>query len=69
MILFRVGVWVGTLVTLLTVCPSARAQLTRLNVSYTGESPTQLPAFIAKETGIFDKNVLDVQLVRTTSTE
>ena len=68
MILFRVGVWVGTLVTLLAVCPPARGQLTRLNVSYTGESPTQLPAFIAKETGIFAKNGLDVQLVRTTST-
>ena len=68
MILFRIGVWLGTLVTLLTVCPVARGQLTRLNVSYTGESPTQLPAFIAKETGIFVKNGLDVQLVRTTST-
>jgi ABC-type nitrate/sulfonate/bicarbonate transport system substrate-binding protein len=45
----------------------AEAQLTKLNVAYTGESPTQLAAFLAKETGIFAKNGLDVQVIRTTS--
>jgi ABC-type nitrate/sulfonate/bicarbonate transport system substrate-binding protein len=33
-------------------------------VSYSADTPAYLPAFIAKETGIFSKNGLDVQLVR-----
>ena len=45
----------------------AHAQLAKVNVAYTGESPTQLVAFLAKETGIFAKNGLDVQVIRTTS--
>jgi NitT/TauT family transport system substrate-binding protein len=45
----------------------AQGQLTRVNVAYTGESPTQLVAFLAKETGIFTKNGLDVQVIRTNS--
>jgi ABC-type nitrate/sulfonate/bicarbonate transport system substrate-binding protein len=59
---------VATVVGLFALGPEARAQVPKLHVSYTGESPTQLPAFIAKETGIFAKNGLDVQLVRATST-
>lgn len=43
------------------------AQLTKLNVTTTGVSPTSLPAFIGKETGIFAKNGLDVQVIRATS--
>ncbi|MGH7827558.1 MAG: ABC transporter substrate-binding protein [Candidatus Binatia bacterium] len=43
------------------------AQHTKLNVTTTGVSPTSLPAFIAKETGIFAKNGLDVQVIRATS--
>jgi NitT/TauT family transport system substrate-binding protein len=42
---------------------SASAQLTKLNVGYSAISAEQLPAWIAKETGIFKKNGLDVQLI------
>lgn len=45
----------------------AQGQLTKVNVAYTGESPTQLVAFLAKETGIFTKNGLEVQVIRTNS--
>jgi len=41
----------------------ARAQLTRLNVGYSAVSADQLPAWVAKESGIFAKNGLDVQLI------
>jgi NitT/TauT family transport system substrate-binding protein len=43
------------------------AQPTKLNVTTTGVSPTSLPAFIAKETGLFAKNGLDAQVIRATS--
>jgi len=53
---------------LLIATPSVtRAQLTKITVSYAGESPTHLPAWIAAEAGIFKKNGLDVQLVRARS--
>src|SRR5262245_66453806 len=39
------------------------AQLTKLNVGYSAISGEQLPAWIAKETRIFEKNGLDVQLI------
>jgi len=42
---------------------SASAQSTKLNVGYSAISEEQLPAWIAKETGIFEKNRLDVQLI------
>ena len=42
---------------------SALAQLTKLNVGYSAISGDQLPAWIAKETGIFKKNGFDVQLI------
>src|SRR6266545_2180623 len=42
---------------------SASAQLTKLNVGYSAISAEQLPAWIAKETEIFKKNGLDVQLI------
>jgi NitT/TauT family transport system substrate-binding protein len=61
---------VGLLVVLLGSifpCAHAQGQLIRVNSAYTGESPTQLVAFLAKETGIFAKNGLDVQVIRTTS--
>ena len=41
----------------------ASAQLTRVNVGYSAISADQLPAWVAKETGIFAKNGLDVQLI------
>ncbi|HEU4341643.1 MAG TPA: ABC transporter substrate-binding protein [Candidatus Binatia bacterium] len=42
---------------------SAIAQLTKVNVGYSAISGDQLPAWVAKETGIFQKNGLDVQLI------
>ena len=36
---------------------------TRLNVGYSAVSADQLPAWVAKETGLFSKNGLDVQLI------
>jgi ABC-type nitrate/sulfonate/bicarbonate transport system substrate-binding protein len=42
---------------------SVFAQLTRLNVGYSAVSADQLPAWVAKETGLFTKNGLDVQLI------
>jgi ABC-type nitrate/sulfonate/bicarbonate transport system substrate-binding protein len=41
----------------------ASAQMTKLTVGYSAISGDQLPAWVAKETGIFEKNGLDVQLV------
>lgn len=41
----------------------ASGQPTRLNVSYSAISGDQLPAWVAKEAGIFEKNGLDVQLI------
>jgi len=42
---------------------SARAQTTKLNVGYSAISGDQLPGWVAKEAGIFQRNGLDVQLV------
>ena len=39
------------------------AQSARLNVGYSAVSADQLPAWVAKETGIFARNGLDVQLI------
>ncbi len=41
----------------------SQAQMTRLNVGYSAISADQLPACVAKETGIFAQNGLDVQLI------
>src|SRR4029434_3095548 len=41
----------------------ALAQLTRLNAGYSAISGDALPAWVAKDAGIFEKNGLDVQLV------
>lgn len=41
----------------------ALAQRARLNVGYSAISADQLPAWVAKEAGIFDRNGLDVQLI------
>jgi ABC-type nitrate/sulfonate/bicarbonate transport system substrate-binding protein len=49
---------------LLLFCYSAgQAQTTRLHVGYSAISADQLPAWVAKETGIFEKNGLDAQLI------
>ncbi|HUK39710.1 MAG TPA: ABC transporter substrate-binding protein [Candidatus Acidoferrales bacterium] len=42
---------------------SVSAQGTKLNVGYSAISEEQLPAWMAKENGIFAKNGLDVQLI------
>jgi ABC-type nitrate/sulfonate/bicarbonate transport system substrate-binding protein len=39
---------------------TAAGQALKVNVSYTGVGPTQLPVWVAKETGIFSRNGLDV---------
>lgn len=57
---------VGTVFTaalLVAAAPSARAQLTKLNVGYSAISGDALPAWLAKDAGIFEKNGLDVQPV------
>lgn len=50
-----------------SMASEASSQLTKLNVITTGVSPTSLPSYIAKESGIFAKNGLDAQVVRATS--
>ena len=49
---------------ILVCSPAARSaeKLTGLNVGYSAISFDQLPAWMAKETGLFAKNGLDVQL-------
>jgi ABC-type nitrate/sulfonate/bicarbonate transport system substrate-binding protein len=47
---------------------TAGAEAVKLRVSYTGIGPTHLPVFIAKETGIFTRNGLDVDVVRAQAT-
>lgn len=39
------------------------AQMTKINVGYSAISGDALPAWVAKDAGIFEKNGLDVQLV------
>ncbi|MGH7832805.1 MAG: ABC transporter substrate-binding protein [Candidatus Binatia bacterium] len=41
----------------------ARGQLIKVNVGYSAISGDQLPAWVAKEAGIYEKNGLDVQLI------
>jgi NitT/TauT family transport system substrate-binding protein len=61
------GIWIslGWLAQTLSLYGLAWAQLTKLNVSYSSISTEQLPAWIAKETGIYAQNGLDVQLIYT----
>jgi NitT/TauT family transport system substrate-binding protein len=47
----------------LSFAPKASAQMTRLNVGYSAVSADQLPAWVAKDSGIFAKHGLDVQLI------
>lgn len=48
----------------LSAVSTAAGQALKVTVSYTGVGPTQLPVWVAKETGIFSRNGLDVQLIR-----
>jgi len=53
------------ILSLLAVCwgQPASAQLTKISVGYSAISGDALPAWIAKDAGIFEKNGLDAQLV------
>src|SRR5882724_5430332 len=53
----------ATAVILSSLSSSASALLIKLNVGYSAISGEQLPAWIAKETRIFEKNGSDVQLI------
>jgi NitT/TauT family transport system substrate-binding protein len=58
------SLWVAAVgILALTLCEDATAQLTKINVGYVGINSDNVIAFIAKETGIFAKNGLDVQLI------
>jgi len=48
----------------LIIPSAARAQPVKITVSYSADTPAYLPVFVGKETGIFSRNGLDVQLVR-----
>jgi len=48
---------------LISVASPVFAQLIRLNVGYSAISGDQLPAWVAKEAGLFEKNGLDVRLI------
>jgi ABC-type nitrate/sulfonate/bicarbonate transport system substrate-binding protein len=51
------------LVLILNTIHLAQAQLTKVTVGYSAIAAGHLPAWVAKEAGIFAKNGLDVQLV------
>jgi NitT/TauT family transport system substrate-binding protein len=53
----------GLIFFLLLPCANVWAQVTKLNVGYVGINSDNVIAFIAKESGIFAKNGLDVQLI------
>jgi len=46
-----------------SLCSAVSAQLTKMIVGYSAMTSAHLPAWLAKEAGIFAKNGLDVQLV------
>jgi ABC-type nitrate/sulfonate/bicarbonate transport system substrate-binding protein len=53
----------GVIACLFLLSSSGLAQSIKLNVGYSAISGEQSPAWIAKETGIFKKNGLDIQLI------
>jgi NitT/TauT family transport system substrate-binding protein len=55
--------WWGALCALLILSAPAAAQPTKLTVGYGAVSADQLVLWVAKDTGIFAKNNLDVQIV------
>jgi len=61
----RRSIRVSVFLTLLyfSLCAIASAQLTKLNVGYVGVTSDNAAAFIARDTGIYTKNGLDVQLI------
>lgn len=64
MVKFRSATMMVALFALVLILPQqTSAQMTKLTVGYSAISGDQLPAWVAKETGIFEKNGLDVQLI------
>ena len=53
----------GSMMLTLSLGSLSQAQMTRLNVGYSAASGDQLPAWVAKDSGIFVKNGLEVQLI------
>jgi len=51
------------LAVLAAIAPPVSAQLSRVHVGYSAISGDQLPLWVGKETGIFEKNGLDVQTI------
>jgi len=63
---FRAIVVILSLLLQLSISASVLAQLIKVNVGYSGISGDHLPSWMDKETGIFEKNGLDVQLIYVT---
>jgi ABC-type nitrate/sulfonate/bicarbonate transport system substrate-binding protein len=57
------ALWVSILFLPLSFCSVASAQLTKLTIGNNTLSAAGLPAWMAKESGIFRRNGLDVQIV------
>jgi ABC-type nitrate/sulfonate/bicarbonate transport system substrate-binding protein len=62
----RLAILALVLSSVITFAVEALGQPTKLTVSYSADTPGQLSAWIAKDTGIYSKNGLDVQLIRAT---
>ena len=54
---------IGVMICVFLLSSIGLAQSIKLNAGYSAISADQLPAWIAKETGIFKKNGLDIQLI------
>jgi len=65
---YRLALLVVAVFGVLSWPSGAWPQLIKLNVTTSGVSPTSFAGFLAKETGIFTRNGLDVQVVYATST-
>src|SRR4030095_14988461 len=59
----KVSFFAVSLFTSLSLCGVASAQLTKLTIGSNTLSGSGLPAWVAKDAGIFRKNGLDVQIV------
>jgi NitT/TauT family transport system substrate-binding protein len=58
-----IGLAICSLTTSVFSSSPVNAQLTKINIGYSAISGDALPAWVAKDAGIFEKNGLDVQLV------
>ena len=61
----RLSIFIASILVLTALAPNTHSaqKLSTLTVGYSAISFDQLPAWIAKDTGIYAKNGLDVQLV------